>query len=134
MEKLYLIYSEKLNDFPNSDGEYEYDLYFSEKPELAWGTDWNQNCPSACGRDNMRPDEGCYQMIKRLKTDIFFIGIRDNSCFSAQDMTDGIIACMWEDLSGYEEYPEPIRLVFKFGEDIESIKNKLNQRELSLEE
>ena len=45
-----------------------------------------------------------------------------------QDCVDGIVALAWEDMSNYEEYPEPIRLVFKYGENIESVEDKLAQR------
>ena len=43
-------------------------------------------------------------------------------------MIDGIIACAWEDISEYEEYPEPIRLVFKYGEKYEDVEDKLARR------
>ena len=43
-------------------------------------------------------------------------------------MVDGIIACAWEDISEYEEYPEPYRLVFNFGEKYDSVESKLAQR------
>ena len=43
-------------------------------------------------------------------------------------MIDGIIACAWEDISEYEEYPEPFRLVFNYGEKYASVEAKRAQR------
>lgn len=127
MGQLYLVYAERIAE-SNANGLYEYDLYFSETPELVWGSDWNASCPSACGLEGIRPDESTYQTIKRLECSIPFNCIRENSCFSCQDMIDQIVACMWEDISDYDEYPEPFRLVFKFGETLEDIIEKLGER------
>lgn len=133
MGQLYLVYSEKITD-NNSRGLHEYELYFSEAPELVWGEDWNASCPAACGKEGIRPDETTYQIIKRLECDVPFNCISENTCFSCQDMIDQIVACMWEDISDYDEYPEPIRLVFKFGDTIEEIVSKLETRSLALDE
>lgn len=129
MEKeLYLIYIERLNTIPNAKGMYEYEFYFSESPEIAWGNDWNEPCPSACNKELMRPESNLYNEIKKLYSIYPIKSIIENSCFSIQDSVDGIVAVGWEDISGYEEYPEPIRLVFNFGESLESVEDKLAQR------
>jgi hypothetical protein len=133
MGQLYLVYSEKITD-NNSRGLHEYELYFSEAPELVWGEDWNASCPAACGKEGIRPDESTYQAIKRLECSVPFNCISENTCFSCQDMIDQIVACMWEDISDYDEYPEPSRLVFKFGETHEDIVSKLEERSLGLEQ
>lgn len=133
MGQLYLVYSEKITD-NNSRGLHEYELYFSEAPELVWGEDWNASCPAACGKEGIRPDESTYQAIKRLECSVPFNCISENTCFSCQDMIDQIVACMWEDISDYDEYPEPSRLVFKFGETLEGIVSKLEERSLGLEQ
>lgn len=127
-DKLYLVYVEKLTEQPNAKGMFQYEFFFSETPEIVWGVDWNQQCPSACSRENMRPDPSTYHDVERIWTIIPFGCIEDNSCFSCQDMVDGIIACAWEDISEYEEYPEPYRLVFNFGEKYDSVESKLAQR------
>lgn len=127
-ENLYLVYVEKITEQATSKGMYEYEFFFSKTPEIVWGVDWNQQCPSSCSRENMRPDPTTYTLIERLWTIIPFACIEDNSCFSCQDMVDGIVACAWEDISEYEEYPEPFRLVFNFGESYESVESKLAQR------
>jgi hypothetical protein len=45
------------------------------------------------------------------------------------DAMDGVIALGWE----IEEYDENNRFVFKFGEEEESVKNKLYEKDLILE-
>jgi len=133
MGKLYLVYGERITKSLNSKGLYEYELYFSEAPEIVWGEDWNSNCPSACDPENIRPDETTYQKIMRVETEVPLNCIGDNSCFSCQDMMDQIVACVWEDISTYDEYPEPLRLVFKYGEEFEKVEAKLRQRDIVLE-
>ena len=88
--------------------------------------DWAEQCPSAC--DSLRPDDSMVSVVKRLSTIIPFSTAQKNSCFSMQDCIDGIIALAWEDISDYDEYPEPFRIVFQFGERIDSVTEKLFQR------
>lgn len=127
-DNLYLVYVEKLTETPNAKGFFEYEFYFSSTPDIVWGTDWNQQCPSACNKENMRPDASTYEHVAHLDTIIPFVSIGENSCFSGQDMVDGIVACAWEDISDYEEYPEPVRLVFNFGEGYKGVETKLALR------
>ena len=126
--ELYLVFIERINDVPNSKGFYEYDFFFSETPEIVWGLDWNQQCPSACNIENIRPDSSTYNEVKKIYLIYPLMCIQNNSCLSCQDMVDGIIACAWEDVSEYDEYPEPFRFVFKFGQKKEEIEDLLAQR------
>ena len=121
---LYLVYVELIGR--NSNDILEYDFLFSEAPDIVWGNDWAEQCPSAC--DNMRPDDSMITATKRLTSIIPFSMAQRNSCFSMQDCIDGIVAIAWEDISEYEEYPEPMRLVFSFGEPYESVVEKLEKR------
>jgi len=121
---LKLVYVNQIGK--NSADVYEYEFFFSKTPDIVWGQDWNVQSPSSCG--DMRPDATTYHLIKRLKTMIPFACAQNNSCFSLQDMCDHIIACAWEDISDYEEFPEPYRIVFEFGEDYFSVETKLASR------
>ena len=47
------------------------------------------------------------------------------------DAVDGVIALAWENLDGYDDYPNS-RLFFTFGEDIKSIESKLYEKDLVL--
>ena len=110
----------------DSSGLNEYEFFFSETPDIVWGEDWNEQCPSAC--ESTMPDESTYSDIKILRTKMPICCAQNNSCFSMQDMIDGVLACGWEDISDYDEYPEPYRLVFKFGEKQDEIMYKLSSR------
>ena len=45
-----------------------------------------------------------------------------------QHVVNGIVAVAFEDISDYDEYPEPFRIVFKYGEDYDSVEEKLASR------
>ena len=124
IENLHLVYVEPIG--LNSHDMFEYDFLFSETPEIVWGEDWAEQCPAAC--DNMRPGNDMISEIRRLATIIPFGLAQKNTCFSMQDCIDGIVALAWEDMSEYEEYPEPIRLIFGFGETFGSVEDKLARR------
>lgn len=128
-DNLYLIYINPIGK--GSDGLFQYEFFFSENPETVWGEDWNVACPSACG--NLLPDSTTYSHIEILKTEIPLFCIQQNSCFSLQDCIDGLVCLGAEDISEYENYPEPIRLVFQFEEKYESVIDKLEQREQQFE-
>lgn len=128
-DNLYLIYINPIGK--GSDGLFQYEFFFSENPETVWGEDWNVACPSACG--NLLPDSTTYSHIEILKTEIPLFCIQQNSCFSLQDCIDGLVCLGAEDISDYENYPEPIRLVFQFEEKYESVIDKLEQREQQFE-
>ena len=123
-KNLYLVYIEPIG--LNFNNEWEYEFLFSDSPDTVWGEDWAEQCPSAC--DSLRPADSMVSVVKRLSTMIPFSTAQKNSCFSMQDCIDGIIALAWEDISDYDEYPEPFRIVFQFGERIDSVTEKLFQR------
>lgn len=111
----------------NADGLYEYDFYYSDTPDVVWGQDWNEQCPSAC--EYVEPDSTTFQEVERITTEMPFMCAQQNTCFSLQDMIDGIIPCAWEDISEYDAYPEPYRVVFKFGEKYSNVHSKLHSRD-----
>jgi hypothetical protein len=126
----FLIYVNKIGK--NSDNKDIFELYFSEEPENVWGVDW-EICPARnCG--DIPPDESTYNMIKEFETDLVLDLAQKNSCFSMQDSIDGIIPLAWENIEGYEKYPEEGRLVLKFGENEETIKDKLNNKNIDIKQ
>lgn len=120
----YLVYIEPIGK--NLMDWYEYEFIFSETPDIVWGLNWEQTIPSICG--DLRPDSSTYSYSKRLKTNIPLKVAQQNSCFSMQDVIDGILALSWEDISDYDEYPEKGRLIFRFGERYIDVENKLASR------
>jgi hypothetical protein len=45
------------------------------------------------------------------------------------DAVDGIVAMAWENMEGYDEYPDK-RLYFSFGEEISSVEDKLYEKDM----
>ena len=128
MRELKLVYVKRSGE--TYDKHFDYEFFFSNTPEVVWGEDWNEQCPSACG--DTTPDESTYHEVYEIRCDIPLFCAQDNSCLSLQDMTDGIISCAWEDLTDYDSYPEPYRLVFAFGEDIVDVFDKLKGRNVEI--
>lgn len=79
------------------------------------------------------PDEEYILKVKILETDINFFLIKDDNRFSMWDAIEDVIPLAWEDLSEYDDdnFPDT-RLNFRFGESIESVEEKLLNREESL--
>ena len=126
---LHLIYINPIGK--NSNDLFEYEFFFSETPDIVWGEDWDNPCPAAC--ENTLPDPETYSEIKILKTNIPLSCIQNNVCFSLSNCIDGIVCLGYENISDYTEYPEPIRLVFQFGENYDSIIEKFELREIMFE-
>ncbi len=111
---LHLIYVNPIGK--DSNGVYEYEFFFSETPEIVWGEDWNVACPSACG--NLLPDPSTYSEVKHLRTHIPLFCAQENSCFSMQDVIDGLLClCFYED-------KEDNFNKFDFGEPYENVIKK----------
>ena len=126
---LYLVYINPIGR--DSGGLNEYEFFFSETPEIVWGEDWNVACPSACGV--LLPDSTTYSHIEILKTEMEIGCAQENSCFSMQDMIDGIICLAYQRIEGLAEYPSPFRLVLHFGESYDDIITKFNELGLNFE-
>lgn len=72
-------------------------------------------------------------LVKVVKTEIKFDLAQKNACYSMQDCKDMIIPVVWENIDGYEEYPEKGRIVLHFGDDIETIKEIFDLRKIKFE-
>jgi hypothetical protein len=120
----YLIFVNGLG--PNYKGDNIYEFIFSNTLKV-WGTDWEYN-PS-----NGYPSPPNLQYIKKVgvlrNTNISLELIQDSDYFSMTDAIDGVVALAWEKNDDFEGE----RLVFRFGEDDLTIKNKLLEKDLILE-
>ena len=123
MENYRLVFVKKVGKV---DQVYEYDFYFSDNPDKFWGTGFD--CDYA-NQMKVTPDPKTYGKVLRLRTVIPFYCMQDNNCFSMRHVVDGIVAVAFEDMSDYEEYPEPYRIVFRFGEEYHSVETKLASRQ-----
>lgn len=112
----------------NSDGTFEYDLFFSETPDVVWGVDWDYNNPSVC--ENLLPEESTYSNVYRIKTTVPFKTIRENSCFSMSYATYGMIALSWINIDLLDEYPENGRCTLHFGDSIELVREILSKNQI----
>jgi hypothetical protein len=125
----YLIYVNELG--PNYKGDNIYEFIFSDSLENVWGDSWESK-PS-----NGYPSPPNLEFIKKvgvLKNDTISMTVIQNSdFFSMIDAIDGVIALSWEDENDDINFETKTRLVFRYGEKEEIVKNKLYERDLVLE-
>lgn len=119
-----LIYVNGLG--PNYKGDNIYEFIFSDTLKV-WGEGWeSQPC-------NEYPQPPEMQYIKKVgvlrNTDVELELIQKSDFFSMMDAMDDVIALAWEK----EGFDNKKRLVFRFGEDIETIKDKLYEKDIILE-
>lgn len=119
-KNFYLVYVNPIGI--DSNGLYQYDFFFSETPEIVWGEDWNVACPSACGV--MTPESETYSFIKTIKSKHRIFCAQENSCFSMQDMIDGLLSL------AFCVVDNNLRYKFNFGEDYINVINKLKENKL----
>ena len=120
----YLIYVNGLG--PNYKGDNLYEFIFSDSLDV-WGEAWESK-PS-----NGYPTPPELKYIKKVgvlkKTDVKLELIQNSDFLSMIDAMDDVVALAWES----EEEQGQKRLVFRFGEEEQKIKDKLYERDLILE-
>jgi hypothetical protein len=117
-----LTYINPLNK--NYKGEYTYEFLFSKTNEINFGDDWDVN-PASSGTLTPPPIDDI-EFVGILKTSDIELDLAISSdTFSMYDCVENVIALGWEKESPLDE----IRLVFHFGETIESVKEKLYSRD-----
>ena len=125
----FLIYVNELG--PNYKGDNIYEFIFSDTLENIWGENWESK-PS-----NGYPYPPNLEFIKKvgvLKNDKITMSVVQNSdFFSMIDAIDGVIALSWENESEDIDFDFYTRLVFRFGDDEKSVKDKLYERDIVLE-
>lgn len=123
MDKL-LIYINCVG--PSYDGKYSYEFMFTDDIEGVDGENWDTYPASGLPE----PPLEYTNSVRVIKTDLKLTLIQNSDTFSLWDAVDDVIALAWEETKDYDEYPD-VRISFKFGETIESIENKLYQKELA---
>jgi hypothetical protein len=118
-----LIYVNGLG--PNYKGDNLYEFIFSDTTDV-WGDSWESK-PS-----NGYPTPPELKYIKKVgvlrNTDIKLELIQNSDFFSMIDAMDDVVALAWE-----SEDENKGRLVFRFGQTEQEIKDKLYERDLILE-
>jgi hypothetical protein len=125
----YLIFVNELG--PNYKGDNIYEFIFSDDLEGVWGDSWESKPSNGYP---LPPDLEHIKKVGVLKNDIITMSVVQNSdYFSMVDAIDGVIALCWENESDGIDFERTKRLVFRFGELEESVKNKLYERDIVLE-
>ena len=110
---------------------YIYEFIFSDSSENIWGENWDSKPSNGYP---LPPDLEHIKKVGVLKNDVITMSVIQNSdYFSMIDTIDGIISLSWENENDDVDFNHQKRLVFKFGETEESVKNKLYERDIVLE-
>ena len=125
---IFLIYINKLGS--NYKGENLYEFIFSDNIENIWGESWDSK-PA-----NGYPSPPSIEFITKvgmLKNTLDLEVLQNSDIFSMIDGMDDVIALAWENESENINFDTKKRLVFRFGESLETVKNKLYERDIVLE-
>jgi hypothetical protein len=123
-----LIYINGLG--PNYKGDNIYEFIFSDTLEV-WGENWESKPANGYP---LPPDIEHIKKVGVLRnSDITLELIQDSDVFSLIDATDDVIALGWEKENNELDFSVITRLVFKFGQTEEEVKNKLYERDIVLE-
>jgi hypothetical protein len=123
-----LIYVNKLGS--NYKGENLYEFIFSDSIKDIWGESWDSK-PA-----NGYPSPPNIEFVTKvgvLKNVLDFEVLQNSDIYSIIDGMDDVIALAWENESEQVNFDIQKRLVFRFGDTIESVKNKLYERDIVLE-
>ena len=125
----YLIYVNELG--PNYKGDNTYEFIFSNSLEEIWGDSWESN--PANGYPSP-PDLEFINKVGTLKSnEVTLSVIQKSDYFSMTDCMDDVISLAWENELDEIDFTIKKRLVFRFGETEQSVKNKLYERDIVLE-
>ena len=125
----YLIFVNELG--PNYKGDNIYEFIFSDDLEGVWGDSWESKPSNGYP---LPPDLEHINKVGVLKNDMITMSVVQNSdYFSMVDAIDDVIALCWENESDDVDFERTKRMVFRFGEPEETVKNKLYERDIVLE-
>jgi hypothetical protein len=124
----FLIYVNKLGQ--NYKGENLYEFIFSESLEGVWGESWDSKPANGYP---FPPEIELVTKVGLLKNSLDFEVLQNSDIFSMIDGMDDVIALAWENESESANFDKQKRLVFRFGDKIEDVKNKLYERDIVLE-
>jgi hypothetical protein len=125
----YLIYINELG--PNYKGDNIYEFIFSDTLEKVWGESWESKPSNGYP---LPPDLEFIKKVGVFKNNFVSLSvIQKSDYFSMIDAMDDVIALGWENESDNVNFDIDKRLVFRFGETEETVKNKLYERDLILE-
>tara|TARA_B100000900_G_C20029286_1_gene493252 strand:- start:78 stop:476 length:399 start_codon:yes stop_codon:yes gene_type:complete len=121
-----LVYINKVGQ--NWKGDFIYEFLFSDNTKDIDGEGWD-SYPSSGNPEP--PEEKFIKKTGSLITTVKLDLVQESDSFAVWDAVDGIVALGWENMEGYDEYPDK-RLFFIFGEEILSVDDKLYEKDLVL--
>ena len=123
-----LVYVNELG--PNYRGDNLYEFIFSDVDDV-WGEDWDAE--PASGKPQP-PNVDYIKMVGVLKNSEINLDLIQNSdFFGVYDAIDGVISLAWERSDSDEILiNKKKRLVFNYGDDIETVENRLYERDIVL--
>lgn len=125
----YLIFINELG--PNYKGDNIYEFIFSDNVDDIWGENWDSKPSNGYP---FPPDLNYITNVGTLKNDNLTMSVAQQSdYFSMMDAIDGVVALAWEKDDNNIDFTMKKRLVFRFGESEQSVKDKLYERDLVLE-
>lgn len=117
-DELYLVYVKPFS-------KKEYDLFFSETPDVVWGVDWDVKVPNTLG--DLTPESSTYSKIVKIWSPYELTTIEDTSCYSMEYAINKIVALSWINISILDEYPEQGRCVLHFGDSFKKVQETLSK-------
>ncbi|MFN7656491.1 MAG: hypothetical protein ACK5OW_01750 [bacterium] len=127
MKELYLIYINKVGT--NHKGEHIFEFLFSNSVNYDWDETWYESSV-VTDKNDLTPDPSFIKFVGNIKTSDFDLELIQNSgVFQIYNAVEGIVALGWEKLEDNGDYPEE-RLVFKFGDTLKSVEEKLYSLDL----
>ena len=123
-----LVYVNELG--PNFRGDNIYEFIFSDLDDV-WGDEWDAE---PAGGKPSPPEINYVKKVGVLKnSDISLTLIQNSDFFGFYDAIDDVIALAWENTDSDDILiHKRKRLVFRYGESIQSIEDKLYEREIVL--
>lgn len=106
-----------------------YEIIFTAFIDEFWGEGFNYQPAALC--NNLEPQQRYISKVVKIRTIIRLNTICDSGCFSMQDCMDGCVCLAYENLQGYEEYPD-YRLVLNFGETYDEVEHKFAEKRIFL--
>ena len=126
---IHLVYVNGLG--PNYKGDNMYEFIFSDDIKKVWGDGWDSK-PS-----NGYPKPPEMEFIKKVgllkNTSLEFELVQNSDFFSFMDSMDDVVSLAWEKENEYVDFTMTKRLVFRFGESEQEVKDKLYERDIVLE-
>jgi hypothetical protein len=115
---------------PNYKGDNIYEFIFSDVDDV-WGDEWDAE--PAAGKPSP-PDINYIKKVGSLKNSEMELNLIQNSdFFGMYDAIDGVISLAWESSDSDDILiHKRKRLVFQYGESVESVENKLYERDIVL--